>query len=232
MRLFASQGARLSHSRRAVPSIIPVISLPRAVSMVSPHQNALPRPPPRAPRPARPPRSRLPRHIPPPHMELAPVSPPSPAPHTDRPATDHRSSTTHRRHSQAAPSQTQATSTASWTCSDVTGKQQSPSISTTCVLCRMPKSDVLTARVQLHASCTSDYGIPSDAHVHIPYLSRPDKRSLDDSLDAWADKCGAAVVDDLADVDGKRLVKLSIAKGECTPFFSNYMDVTLTSTLR
>lgn len=83
----------------------------------------------------------------------------------------------------------------------------------------MPKSDVLTARVQLHASCTSDYGIPSDAHVHIPYLSRPDKRSLDDSLDAWADKCGAAVVDDLADVDGKRLVKLSIAKGECTSFF-------------
>ncbi|OXH27763.1 hypothetical protein J005_05004 [Cryptococcus neoformans] len=69
----------------------------------------------------------------------------------------------------------------------------------------------------LHASCTSDYGIPSDAHVHIPYLSRPDKRSLDDSLDAWADKCGAAVVDDLADVDGKRLVKLSIAKGESIP---------------
>lgn len=98
----------------------------------------------------------------------------------------------------------------------------------------MPKSDVLTARIQLHASCTSDYGIPSDAHVHIPYLSRPDKRSLDDSLDAWADKCGAAVVDDLADVDGKRLVKLSIAKGECTSFFffSNYMDVALTSTLR
>ncbi|OXG47354.1 hypothetical protein C355_05014 [Cryptococcus neoformans Th84] len=69
----------------------------------------------------------------------------------------------------------------------------------------------------LHASCTSDYGIPSDAHVHIPYLSRPNKRSLDDSLDAWADKCGAAVVDDLADVDGKRLVKLSIAKGESIP---------------
>lgn len=96
----------------------------------------------------------------------------------------------------------------------------------------MPKSDVLTARIQLHASCTSDYGIPSDAHVHIPYLSRPDKRSLDDSLDAWADKCGAVVVDDLADVDGKRLVKLSIAKGECTSFFSNYMDVALTRTGR
>ncbi|KAE8539415.1 hypothetical protein D1P53_004515 [Cryptococcus gattii VGV] len=73
----------------------------------------------------------------------------------------------------------------------------------------------------LHHSCTSDYSIPSDAHVHIPYLHRPDKRSFDDSLDAWADKCGAKVVDDLNDVNSKRIVKLNVAQGEPMPFLSS-----------
>ncbi|AAW45377.1 hypothetical protein CNI02640 [Cryptococcus deneoformans JEC21] len=70
----------------------------------------------------------------------------------------------------------------------------------------------------LHSSCTADYAIPPDAHVHIPYLSRPDRRALDDSLEAWARTCGA-VVDDAVDaaVGGKRLVRLSVANGEPIP---------------
>lgn len=107
----------------------------------------------------------------------------------------------------------QATSTPNSGNSGVAGKPQWPSISTTCVFCWRLR-DGLTGSVQLHHSCTSDYSIPSDAHVHIPYLHRPDKRSFDDSLDAWADKCGAKVVDDLNDINGKRIVKLDVAQGE------------------
>lgn len=112
----------------------------------------------------------------------------------------------------------------------MTGKPQWPFISTTCVFCWRLR-DGLTCRVQLHHSCTSDYSIPSDAHVHIPYLHRPDKRSFDDSLDAWADKCGAKMVDDLNDVNGKRIVKLNVAQGERGCICPGNIRIKLTMTI-
>ncbi|WVQ84487.1 hypothetical protein IAT38_006639 [Cryptococcus sp. DSM 104549] len=81
---------------------------------------------------------------------------------------------------------------------------------------------------QLHHSHVPHVGIPQDAHVHVPYLTRPSRRSLDSSLEAWAASCGAQVVEGLEgleDGEGEKVVaKVDVAEGAAIPAISRHLS--------
>lgn len=58
--------------------------------------------------------------------------------------------------------------------------------------------------------------LPSDdAELRIPYLLRPSKEILDDSVDDWAKICGADVTSSIDDLsDGKNVINLDVTSDE------------------
>ncbi|WVW86154.1 hypothetical protein I302_108195 [Kwoniella bestiolae CBS 10118] len=79
---------------------------------------------------------------------------------------------------------------------------------------------VVVHKDDLHSSQLSKLDYPThDAHLHIPYLSRPHKRGLDNGLEGWAQSCGAEVVSSFEDrVEGKKnVIVIDSAKGEAFP---------------
>ncbi|WWC72013.1 uncharacterized protein I206_105972 [Kwoniella pini CBS 10737] len=72
----------------------------------------------------------------------------------------------------------------------------------------------------LHSSQLNKLDYPThDAHLHIPYLSRPQKRGLDTGLEIWAESCDATIVSSFDDrVEGKKnVILIESAQGESIP---------------
>ncbi|KAK6909425.1 hypothetical protein L486_00927 [Kwoniella mangroviensis CBS 10435] len=79
---------------------------------------------------------------------------------------------------------------------------------------------VVVHKDQLHSSQLANLDYPTDdAHLHIPYLTRPHKRGLDDGLQGWAESCGAEVVSSFDErVQGqKNVILIESAEGESFP---------------
>ncbi|KAK8853216.1 hypothetical protein IAR55_003918 [Kwoniella newhampshirensis] len=71
---------------------------------------------------------------------------------------------------------------------------------------------------ELHDSRLSELSFPShDAHLHIPYLVKPNRRSLDTRVDEWAETCGAEVVTSFNEAKGKSLIKLETTADGAMP---------------
>jgi hypothetical protein len=48
------------------------------------------------------------------------------------------------------------------------------------------------------------FGGKAKADFHVPYLVRPDRESLDASVQSWARRCGAELVESLGESTGDR----------------------------
>ncbi|WRT70228.1 uncharacterized protein IL334_007223 [Kwoniella shivajii] len=76
---------------------------------------------------------------------------------------------------------------------------------------------VVLSKDNLHSSHLEELDYPThDAHVHIPYLSKPSKRNLDCSLKGWAESCGAQIVSSFESrVDNhKNVIVIESTRGE------------------
>ncbi|BEJ11745.1 hypothetical protein CspHIS471_0202050 [Cutaneotrichosporon sp. HIS471] len=72
---------------------------------------------------------------------------------------------------------------------------------------------------ELHQAQIKKISLPLDsskADLHVPYLIRPTREGLDTSVQSWAEKCGAKLVDDSANAEkGQRtLVYLNVEHGK------------------
>ncbi|WVQ66996.1 uncharacterized protein L199_005188 [Kwoniella botswanensis] len=79
---------------------------------------------------------------------------------------------------------------------------------------------VVVHKDQLHSSQLANLNYPThDAHLHIPYLTRPHKRGLDGALQGWAESCGAEVVSSFDErVEGqKNVILIESAEAESFP---------------
>nr|XP_018260870.1 uncharacterized protein I303_06587 [Kwoniella dejecticola CBS 10117]OBR83028.1 hypothetical protein I303_06587 [Kwoniella dejecticola CBS 10117] len=79
---------------------------------------------------------------------------------------------------------------------------------------------IVVHRDGLHSSQLDKLDYPTyDAHLNIPYLSRPQKRGLNSGLEGWANHCGASVVSSFDDrVQGeKNVIVLESVEGQAFP---------------
>lgn len=61
--------------------------------------------------------------------------------------------------------------------------------------------DLQLANTKLHQTQVDKISlplVPSKAALHVPYLIRPTRESLDNSVKAWAERCGAELIDEYA----------------------------------
>ncbi|WWC91714.1 uncharacterized protein L201_006660 [Kwoniella dendrophila CBS 6074] len=79
---------------------------------------------------------------------------------------------------------------------------------------------VVVNRDNLHFSQLAQLDYPThDAHLHIPYLSRPQKRGLNNGLESWAESCDAKIVSSFDEcVEGeKSVIVLESSRDESFP---------------